>query len=180
MLAQKLRMNYNSSTCCGRRQVVRHQPSKLIFAGPNPVARSFYLTRRIIFAGTPGVLHPNPVARSFYLTQRILFAGTSGVLHPNPVARSFYLTQRIIFSGTPGVLHPNPVARSFYLSQRMIFAGTPGVLHPNPVDLDYPHPAVMADLYCLNQPSASCSNYAGNRGQIPWPQPCDTTATAGG
>ena len=25
---------------CGRRQVVRHQPSKLIFAGPNPVARS--------------------------------------------------------------------------------------------------------------------------------------------
>ena len=24
----------------GRRQVVRHQPSKLIFAGPNPVARS--------------------------------------------------------------------------------------------------------------------------------------------
>ena len=27
-------------TCCGRRQVVRHQPSKLIFAGSNPVARS--------------------------------------------------------------------------------------------------------------------------------------------
>ncbi len=27
-------------TSCGRGQVVRHQPSKLIFAGPNPVARS--------------------------------------------------------------------------------------------------------------------------------------------
>jgi hypothetical protein len=27
-------------TDCGRGQVVRHQPSKLIFAGPNPVARS--------------------------------------------------------------------------------------------------------------------------------------------
>ena len=25
---------------CGRRQVVRHQPSKLISAGSNPVARS--------------------------------------------------------------------------------------------------------------------------------------------
>jgi hypothetical protein len=29
-----------SGGTCGRRQVVRHQPSKLIFAGPNPVARS--------------------------------------------------------------------------------------------------------------------------------------------
>ena len=27
-------------TCRGRRQVVRHQPSKLTFAGSNPVARS--------------------------------------------------------------------------------------------------------------------------------------------
>ncbi len=27
-------------TACGRRQVVRHQPSKLTFAGSNPVARS--------------------------------------------------------------------------------------------------------------------------------------------
>jgi hypothetical protein len=29
-----------ASVSCGRGQVVRHQPSKLIFAGPNPVARS--------------------------------------------------------------------------------------------------------------------------------------------
>jgi hypothetical protein len=30
---------YNPFALRGRGQVVRHQPSKLIFAGPNPVAR---------------------------------------------------------------------------------------------------------------------------------------------
>ena len=32
--------NLQLATFCGRRQVVRHQPSKLIFVGPNPIARS--------------------------------------------------------------------------------------------------------------------------------------------
>ena len=40
-------------TACGRRQVVRHQPSKLTFTGSNPVARSGIVIRsqhRLLFS----------------------------------------------------------------------------------------------------------------------------------
>jgi hypothetical protein len=47
LLRQKLWYNRTCSKR-GSRQVARHQPSKLIFAGSNPVSRSFVLNYDVV------------------------------------------------------------------------------------------------------------------------------------